>query len=194
MLREAKRYLRRQGRGSSAGSHAALTTRVNDGPPPRLSSPAAVAVQRVTAARAAALEEDAFIARMGAPRESLLSFREQRLGSFAGAEDGGVDGGGTRGIMPGGHTSRDDRKRWTKEDRERLDEIAPKATGRDASLEKRAAARQSNRDAAAAKDDDMLGGILGDELGGGDDFRTALARQRRVSEASQLTRNTREVK
>ena len=200
MLKEAKRYLKQQQQRDAGGALVTTTTSSSSiaaaaaavsrassaaaaaagaqAPPPQQLSAAAAAAAKVAAARAAALEEDAFLANMGAPRESLLSFRGQGLGSFAVAEDGARDsaaGAGPKGVGPSASN-----KRWMKEEaKERLEEIAPKATGRDALMEKRAAARQSNRDAAAAADDAMLGGMLGDELGGGDDFKAAMARQRR---------------
>ena len=186
-LKEAKRYLKRKekewGTGALAVTPASALSAAVVAPhgapakempcqPPALSA-AAVAAQKVAAARAAALEEDAFLAQMGAPHENLLSFRAQGLGSFAHAAD--EDGSAAAAASKS--------KRWRKEDvKERLDEIAPKATGRDALLEKRAAARQANRDAAAAKEDAALGGMLGDELGGGDDFAAVLASRRRAQE------------
>ena len=76
-------------------------------------------------------------------------------------------------------------KRARRDAKERLEELAPRATGRDALREKRAAVRESNRSFAARKDEDFLGGMTrGDEFGGGgrDEFAQVLAARRRARE------------
>ena len=68
---------------------------------------------------------------------------------------------------------------------ERLEALAPAAaTGREALLEKRAAARASNREMANAKEEGMFASG-GGELGGGgaSEFKEALAANRRAREA-----------
>jgi hypothetical protein len=73
---------------------------------------------------------------------------------------------------------------------DRLEELFPKATGREALLEKRAAVRGSNREMARAKEDGMFGSWGGGELGGGgdDEFRAALAASKRAKEAREKRR------
>lgn len=73
MLREAKRYLKEQQRDAMSTFE---TSSIDD-----VHSAAAIAAQKVAAARAAALKEDAFLSHIGAPRESLLSFRTLGLGA-----------------------------------------------------------------------------------------------------------------
>lgn len=128
------------------------------------------AARRVEAARSAALEEDALLERAGAPPANLLSFRSQ-----------GLDGVDPDASNLGGraHLSAAARRAAS----ERLDELVPKATGREAMLEKRAAVRQSNREMATAKEDAVFDGSFGGfgaaaAMGGGDDFAAALAASR----------------
>ena len=69
-----------------------------------------------------------------------------------------------------------ERRRWRAQDREALDELLPKATGREALVEKRIA----RREAARAREDSpeltrVTGG--GDVMGGGDSFAAAKARE-----------------
>lgn len=106
-------------------------------------------------------------------------------GSFASAS---VDTLGDESTRTTKLASRERKKRQMIEEKERLEDIAPKATGRDAIFEKRASAREANREAAAAKEDAVLGGMIGDELGGGDDFTAALAARRRMQEIRQRRR------
>ena len=139
------------------------------------------AAARVAAARAAALQEDAVLARLGAPREDVLGFRNASIAGLAGldahlaAAPGGV-----------GASSFDARRIRQKKAAERLEALLPApATGREALLEKRAAARASNREMANAKEEGMFASGFGGELGGGgaDEFRAALAANRMKREA-----------
>jgi len=129
------------------------------------------AARRVEAARSAALEEDALLERAGAPPANLLSFRSQGL-------DGGFDPDASN-LGGRAHLSAAARRAAS----ERLDELVPKATGREAMLERRAAVRQSNREMATAKEDAVFDGSFGGfgaaaAMGGGDDFAVALAASR----------------
>jgi uncharacterized protein YcfJ len=74
-------------------------------------------------------------------------------------------------------------KKARRDAKERAEELAPRATGRDALREKRMAVRESHRSFAARKDEEMLGGMVrGDEFGGGggDEFQAALAARQRA--------------
>ena len=210
MLKEAKRYLRMQrelgmsaaggagagGVGVAAAAAAVENARVaaaaaadDDDVPP---TAARAAAKRVADARKAALEEDAALASVGAPRESLLDFRAAGLppsltdvgagGGAAGAANARVDAATAKA-----------RRRLEKE---RLEELAgPKATGRDALREKRLGIRAEHRAYQAQRDDAMLGGMRelgGSELGGGggDEFRAALAAKRRAQERRANARGT----
>ena len=137
------------------------------------------AAARVAAARAAALQEDAALARLGAPREDVLGFRNQGLAGLAGLDDADADAdaAASRGA------SAADVRRARLLRAERLEALAPApATGREALLEKRAAARASNREMANAKEEGMFLSPGGGELGGGgaSEFRAALAARRRA--------------
>ena len=147
-------------------------------------SAAQIAAKRVAEARASALEEDALHARMGgAPREGLLDFRTRGVDSIALGADGA--GGVAKGENVGKKMTPAEAKRARRDAKERLEELAPRATGRDALREKRAAVRESNRSFAARKDEDFLGGMTrGDEFGGGgrDEFAAVLAARRRAQE------------
>ena len=139
------------------------------------------AAARVAAARAAALQEDAALARLGAPREDVLGFRNQGLAGLAGLDDAAADAdaAASRGA------SAADVRRARLLRAERLEALAPAAaTGREALLEKRAAARASNREMANAKEEGMFASG-GGELGGGgaSEFKEALAANRRAREA-----------
>lgn len=144
-------------------------------------SAAQIAAKRVAEARASALEEDALYARMGgAPREGLLDFRTRGVDSVALGADGEM-----KGESVGKKMTPAEAKRARRDAKERLEELAPRATGRDALREKRAAVRESNRSFAARKDEDFLGGMTrGDEFGGGgrDEFAQAVAARRRAQE------------
>lgn len=144
-------------------------------------SAAQIAAKRVAEARASALEEDALYARMGgAPREGLLDFRTRGVDSVALGADGEM-----KGESVGNKMTPAEAKRARRDAKERLEELAPRATGRDALREKRAAVRESNRSFAARKDEDFLGGMTrGDEFGGGgrDEFAQAVAARRRARE------------
>ena len=124
---------------------------------------AQLAAKRVAEARASALEEDAMYARVGAPREGLLDFRTRGVDAVALAGDG--ENGGLvkeKGLTPA------EAKKARRDAKERAEELAPRATGRDALREKRMAVRESHRSFAARKDEEMLGGMVrGDEFGGG---------------------------
>lgn len=139
---------------------------------------AQLAAKRVAEARASALEEDAMYARVGAPREGLLDFRTRGVDSVALAGDG--EKGGLvkeKALTPA------EAKKARRDAKERAEELAPRATGRDALREKRMAVRESHRSFAARKDEEMLGGMVrGDEFGGGggDEFQAALAARQRA--------------
>ena len=139
---------------------------------------AQLAAKRVAEARASALEEDAMYARVGAPREGLLDFRTRGVDAVALAGDG--ENGGLvkeKGLTPA------EAKKARRDAKERAEELAPRATGRDALREKRMAVRESHRSFAARKDEEMLGGMVrGDEFGGGggDEFQAALAARQRA--------------
>ena len=139
---------------------------------------AQLAAKRVAEARASALEEDAMYARVGALREGLLDFRTRGVDAVALAGDG--ENGGLvkeKGLTPA------EAKKARRDAKERAEELAPRATGRDALREKRMAVRESHRSFAARKDEEMLGGMVrGDEFGGGggDEFQAALAARQRA--------------
>ena len=139
---------------------------------------AQLAAKRVAEARASALEEDAMYARVGAPREGLLDFRTRGVDAVALAGDG--EKGGLvkeKALTPA------EAKKARRDAKERAEELAPRATGRDALREKRMAVRESHRSFAARKDEEMLGGMVrGDEFGGGggDEFQAALAARQRA--------------
>lgn len=200
ILAQAKKYLRQQGlapsgaggieaaaaavsaasKSSTHGANGNNAIGVDEGP----LSAAALAAKRVAEARASALEEDALYARMGgAPREGLLDFRTRGVDSVALGSDGA--GGAAKGENVGKKMTPAEAKRARRDAKERLEELAPRATGRDALREKRAAVRESNRSFAARKDEDFLGGMTrGDEFGGGgrDEYAQALAARRRARE------------
>jgi hypothetical protein len=138
------------------------------------------AAARVAAARAAALQEDAALERLGAPREDVLGFRNASIAGLAGLD--------ADAAAPGrvGASSFDARRARQKKAAERLEALLPApATGREALFEKRAAARASNREMANAKEEGMFASGFGGELGGGgaDEFRAALAANRMKREA-----------
>ena len=140
---------------------------------------AQLAAKRVAEARASALEEDAMYARVGAPREGLLDFRTRGVDSVALAGDGEKGGlsNKEKALTPA------EAKKARRDAKERAEELAPRATGRDALREKRMAVRESHRSFAARKDEEMLGGMVrGDEFGGGggDEFQAALAARQRA--------------
>jgi len=138
------------------------------------------AAARVAAARAAALQEDAALARLGAPREDVLGFRNAGLAGLAGLD---ADLPAHLPAAPGAGASAADARRARLLRAERLEALAPApATGREALLEKRAAARASNREMANAKEEGMFLSGGGGELGGGgaSEFRAALAAHRRA--------------
>lgn len=139
------------------------------------------AAARVAAARAAALQEDAALAQMGAPREDVLGFRNAGLAGLAGLDaDLPAD---LPASTSGAGSSAADARRARLLRAERLEALAPApATGREALLEKRAAARASNREMANAKEEGMFLSPGGGELGGGgaSEFRAALAAHRRA--------------
>lgn len=143
------------------------------------------AAARVAAARAAALQEDAALARLGAPREDVLGFRNASIAGLAGLD--------ADAAAPGrvGASSFDARRFRQKEAAERLEALLPApATGREALFEKRAAARASNREMANAKEEGMFLSGGGGELGGGgaSEFRAALAAHRRARSARDARR------
>jgi len=138
------------------------------------------AAARVAAVRAAALQEDAALARLGAPREDVLGFRNAGLAGLAGLD---ADLPAHLPAAPGAGASAADARRARLLRAERLEALAPApATGREALLEKRAAARASNREMANAKEEGMFLSGGGGELGGGgaSEFRAALAAHRRA--------------
>lgn len=147
------------------------------------------AAARVAAARAAALQEDAALAQMGAPREDVLGFRNAGLAGLAGLDaDLPAD---LPASTSGAGSSAADARRARLLRAERLEALAPApATGREALLEKRAAARASNREMANAKEEGMFLSPGGGELGGGgaSEFRAALAAHRRARLARDVRR------
>ena len=201
ILAQAKKYLRQQGlapsvacgieaaaaavsAASKSSTYGAIGNNSVGGVDEGTPSAAALAAKRVAEARASALEEDALHARMGgAPREGLLDFRTRGVDSIALGADGA--GGVAKGENVGKKMTPAEAKRARRDAKERLEELAPRATGRDALREKRAAVRESNRSFAARKDEDFLGGMTrGDEFGGGgrDEFKAVLAARRRAQE------------
>lgn len=150
------------------------------------------AAARVAAARAAALQEDAALARLGAPREDVLGFRNAGLAGLAGLDaDLPADLPAHLPAAPGAGASAADARRARLLRAERLEALAPApATGREALLEKRAAARASNREMANAKEEGMFLSGGGGELGGGgaSEFRAALAARRRARSARDARR------
>ena len=193
ILAQAKKYLRHQGLvpagpggGVGGGIEAAAAAVSKASKSSALSTEnaggaltaAQLAAKRVAEARASALEEDAMYARVGAPREGLLDFRTRGVDSVALAGDG--EKGGLvkeKGLTPA------EAKKARRDAKERAEELAPRATGRDALREKRMAVRESHRSFAARKDEEMLGGMVrGDEFGGGggDEFQAALAARQRA--------------
>ena len=183
-VKHAKRLLKRQRRAADMAlvpsaareKPKKVKTEKNENPkktlPEKPLTAAQAAAAKVAAARAAAMEEDAALARLGAPREELLGFRAQGLdGVFGDAEDAKVSKFLSDSKCSG---------------RERLEELVPKASGREALLEKRAAVRLSNREMANAKEDGMFsaGGWAGNEMGGGgEDFKAALQASNRAKDA-----------
>ena len=114
------------------------------------------------------------MAHLGSSREDILGFRNGRNGAD--------------GVSGGGNDTKGDSKRFRRETAERLEDAVPKASGREALLEKRAAVRFSNREMAVAKEDGMFsaaGWGGGNEMGGGggDEFKAALASGRRAKDA-----------
>ena len=196
-LREAKRFLKRRRKDphaalipSAVADAAAAVTRLaptrrerekhsvrDDAADPAPLTASQIAARKVAAARAAAFEEDATLARVGAPRENLLAFRADAL-------DAAATAAATAATAPPPASDAEARRR-RRDAAERLEELAPRATGREALIEKRRAVAASNREMAAAKEESMWGGGGGvrSELGGGDDFGAALAASRRAREA-----------
>lgn len=193
ILAQAKKYLRQQGLvpagpgGGVGGGIEAAAAAVSKASKSSAASTenaggaltaAQLAAKRVAEARASALEEDAMYARVGAPREGLLDFRTRGVDSVALAGDG--ENGGLvkeKALTPA------EAKKARRDAKERAEELAPRATGRDALREKRMAVRESHRSFAARKDEEMLGGMVrGDEFGGGggDEFQAALAARQRA--------------
>ena len=193
ILAQAKKYLRQQGLvpagpgGGVGGGIEAAAAAVSKASKSSAASTentggaltaAQLAAKRVAEARASALEEDAMYARVGAPREGLLDFRTRGVDSVALAGDG--EKGGLvkeKALTPA------EAKKARRDAKERAEELAPRATGRDALREKRMAVRESHRSFAARKDEEMLGGMVrGDEFGGGggDEFQAALAARQRA--------------
>ena len=86
-------------------------------------------------------------------------------------------------------------KNFRKHDRDVMDELVPKATGRDREIEKRkevgdrihgaAKAREEDRDGLAMSDDRLMGG------GGSDSFRAAVARRDAARQRKQDARDQR---
>ena len=72
-------------------------------------------------------------------------------------------------------------KRQRREAREELEELVPRATGREAKVEARIARREEARARDVSPDACVTGG--GNVLGGTDSFAAALARQKRQEEA-----------
>ena len=178
LRKEAKRFLKthKEGKDAPSGASGALTVAQPTVPQQPLSA-AQLAMQRVAAMRAAALEEDALLARMGAPSGDYFAFRDTGVAQLDDPDADAEAGEASRVELRG------NRKAFNRDQKERLDELVPKATGREALMEKRAGARQSNRDYQAAKDDHMLGSVPGGDGdimggGGGDSFGAALARQK----------------
>ena len=196
-LKEARRLLKRRTRAADEAlvpSAAAEKKRkpnreaARTGAPGGLALPGAAgkppltaaqeAAARVAAARAAALQEDAALERLGAPREDVLGFRNAHLAGLAGLD--------ADAAAPSVGASSCDALRIRRSRAERLEDLLPApATGREALLEKRAAARASNREMANAKEEGMFASSFGGELGGGgaDEFRAALAANRMQREA-----------
>ena len=193
ILAQAKKYLRQQGLvpagpgGGVGGEIEAAAAAVSKASKSSAASTenaggaltaAQLAAKRVAEARASALEEDAMYARVGAPRDGLLNFRTRGVDSVALAGDG--ENGGLvkeKALTPA------EAKKARRDAKERAEELAPRATGRDALREKRMAVRESHRSFAARKDEEMLGGMVrGDEFGGGggDEFQAALAARQRA--------------
>ena len=79
--------------------------------------------------------------------------------------------------------SKAEAKKQRRDAKERLDELCPKATGREAKVEARFARREEARARDVSPDVVVTGG--GDVLGGSDSFAAALARQKRQQEAKQ---------
>ena len=201
-LREAKRFLKRRRKDphaalipSAVADAAAAVTLLaptrrerekhsdrDDAADPAPLTASQIAARKVAAARAAAFEEDATLARFGAPRENLLAFRADALDAAAAAA-------ATAATAPPPASAAEARRR-RRDAAERLEELAPRATGREALIEKRRAVAASNREMAAAKEESMWGGGGGvrAELGGGDDFGAALAASRRAREARERRR------
>ena len=70
---------------------------------------------------------------------------------------------------------RHERKGWRGEQKELMDELLPKATGREAMIEKKAARREAAKERDASPDmNRLIGG--GDVMGGDDSFAAAKAR------------------
>lgn len=196
-LKEARRLLKRRTRAADEAlvpSAAAEKKRkpnreaARTGAPGGLALPGAAgetpltaaqeAAARVAAARAAALQEDAALERLGAPREDVLGFRNANLAGLAGLD--------ADAAAPSVGASSLDARRIRQSRAERLEALLPApATGREALFEKRAAARASNREMANAKEEGMFASSFGGELGGGgaDEFRAALAANRMKREA-----------
>jgi hypothetical protein len=74
-----------------------------------------------------------------------------------------------------------DAKRARRDDRERLEEMLPRATGREARGEARIARREEARARDVSPDAHVTGG--GSAMGGTDSFAAAVARQRRQQDA-----------
>jgi acetyl-CoA carboxylase carboxyltransferase component len=72
-------------------------------------------------------------------------------------------------------------KKQRREARERLDELVPKATGREGKVEARIARREDARTRDISPDAVVTGG--GNVMGGTDSFAAALARQKRQQDA-----------
>eukprot|EP00898_Chlorokybus_atmophyticus_P001779 jgi/Chlat1/2601/Chrsp178S00153 len=77
-----------------------------------------------------------------------------------------------------------DKKKWKKEQDLALDEMLPKATGREALFEKKAARREANRQ----REDSPEVMRQSDLMGGGDDFHQRVAKQRAHRERKQAER------
>jgi len=109
---------------------------------------------------------------VGVPRVRPSAAGGGPSGRSWGKSDGG--GGGSR------EERRRERKRAERAEREKLEEMFPRATGRDALREKRAAARVEGRARAASPDlvAAVPGGGAGGLMGGGDSFSEAVAKQR----------------
>jgi hypothetical protein len=72
-------------------------------------------------------------------------------------------------------------KKQRREAREQLDELVPKATGREGKVEARIARREDARTRDVSPDAVVTGG--GNVMGGTDSFAAALARQKRQQDA-----------